>query len=203
MSGINKLRAGIKRKSNAVRAKATNGTIKITYRLKKGDVDLPDGVKNSRSKFDAWCVKRGLWKVGDDYTMKFQHGHFLGNGVKFDPSVRKYPMVLASGGPTGERIDYRPNVQFIGLVESGRMEGNVITLHVSVRGVIHVPRWWFTTMELRMCHHSILGRTYTKRQDDVDHVTNSLKEVETNHNDPDFPGRNRHVGKLITVYFRT
>lgn len=194
MSGI----TGIKRKSNAVRATATNGSIKITYRLKKGEVQVPTAVK--KENFRHWSMKRGLWWDGNKYTMEFNHGYFLGNGVQ-DASSRTYPFLIA-GGTTDESVSYKEKVQFIGLVEHGRWEGSIVTLHVSVRGVIHVPRWWFTTTELRTCHHSILGRLYSKRQDDLDRVTNALSEVKRNHDNPDFPGSNRHVGKLITVFFR-
>jgi len=205
MSGINKLRAGIKRKSNSIRAKATNGTIKITYRLKNGDLFIPESEDGPMTdeKFSAWCVKRGLWKVvgREAYVMEFDPGHFWQLGMDVEPDGQ-YPF-RADPLQNDGQDEFNPDLQFVGLVESGYKQGNITILHVSVRGILQVPLWWFTRQELLRLHHSIFGKIYQRRMGDDKLAKNTLNEVRDLHNNVDYPDSNQAVGKLVTVYFRT
>jgi len=247
--------ASLKRKNGAIRARATNDTITVTYRLKQGELILPAGPGTDARTFNAWCPKHGLWQQPNGtYTMRFQHGYFDGiigpagpaEGVRkgrvnpgggvvvqgsvmhcVDPRAGEGALQLSNNGahvPTansvgniGNRRHYDANglvdaskdndlpyvegVRFVGLVESGRKEGSVYTLHVSIRGVVHVPRWWFTITELKNRQHAILGRTFMKRLSDTKELSTHLYEVANAH-DGDAIEPKGIALKLIPVYFR-
>lgn len=205
--------ASLKRKNGAIRARATNDTITVTYRLKKSQLTVPGFAEGK--EFKNWCPKHGLWRLGDGkYTMLFQHGYIRGDGVVTPGAthVGKGKEVARTRTRDAANIlrplAYADNVTFIGLVEHGHAgttrtdDTNTYELHVSVRGIVHLPRWWFTENEMKRRLHNLFGRMYSRRLNDTTGLATALYQVANIH---DFPAGTRNLSKelkLVEVYFR-
>ena len=64
----------------------------------------------------------------------------------------KYHVDQAAGG-----------AELIGMIESVTMSNQMVRFHVTVRGVVSVPIWWFTKQEFESRVHGIWGPVFTKQ----------------------------------------
>ena len=118
-----------------MRARETNGSILIAVTARKSEMDLDAAQwKTFRKNADLGRVtKHALWR-----------------GVN-----GKYHL---------DREAKRVSDDLIGMVENANVTSNqMVRFHVTVRGIVSVPIWWFTSNEYECRVHEVWGPLFTKQ----------------------------------------